>query len=86
MSLKYKKGELIIITHGEYDDYEIKNICKALVDFDAQEILKVWIEEQGRYAVNFDAWLILNKFIERVDGRELYIGVDYENRLTGCYY
>jgi len=81
----FSTGELMMISTGEYSDYDIKGLFKILKDFDAQEQLAVWAKETGREVINYKVkndysnqqieymgWLNKNEFIEDVDYRELH--------------
>jgi len=81
----FSTGELMMISTGEYSDYDIKGLFKILKDFDAQEQLAIWAKETGREVVNYRVeseyqnqqidymgWLNKNGFIEDVDYRELH--------------
>ena len=87
---KVVKGDLIIMTSGDYSDYVIDILCRALADFDIeemrQEYLVLFPEEAVRYKfsdVHFKKWLIVDKrLLEELQAREWnfdsYDGADYE--------
>jgi hypothetical protein len=67
-----KKGSLFIITSGEYSDYELVTICKALCDIDVQgakaEYLQAYPEQGEDYKFRygkFVTWLINEKRIAK---------------------
>ena len=43
----FKKGELMTVSHGEYSDYCVMGLFRVLVDFNAEEVLQVWVKESG---------------------------------------
>ena len=78
--MKIKKGQLIALTRGAYSDYCLTGHATALVDFDTDEIIKLF-KESGDYLAAMDwddsgeksdygsddrfvAWLIREEIIE----------------------
>lgn len=47
LNMKFKKGELIALSSGEYSDYCVNSLVRALKDFDAQEIFEEWAQDNG---------------------------------------
>lgn len=45
--LKYKKGELIALSTGEYSDYYVNCFVRVLKDFDASELLDLWAKDNA---------------------------------------
>ncbi len=46
--LKYNKGELVILSSGEYESYWVDNLVKVLTDFDASMLLTEWSRENSK--------------------------------------
>jgi hypothetical protein len=90
MDKKVAKGDLIIMTSGDYSDYVIDTLCRALADFDIEEVRQEYLaqfpEEAVRYKfsdTHFKKWLIVDKrLLEELQAREWnfdsYDGADYE--------
>jgi len=92
--LDYKEGSFLMISSGEYRDYEINGLFKVLKDFNANDQLLAWAEETDRKLVNmivqrdslnkninYTDWLNKNGFIEYVQHRELHIGCYGQTKL-----
>ena len=77
-----KKGELALITSGEYSDYGVQTLVRVLEDFHIiemrDEYLKKYPEQRERYKANheqFVHWLVNErKCCEEVEHREWHIG------------
>jgi len=86
--MKIKKGQLIIISDGEYDDYQIVNTFRALKDFDTNEVMREFLikhpEADGnlhsllspRTINTFQCYLIETGMAEEVHTTEWHIA-DY---------
>ncbi|ENQ1627738.1 hypothetical protein ACEOHO_004104 [Vibrio vulnificus] len=46
-NLTYTKGELIALSTGEYSDYCVNGLVRALKDFDASVLLEEWAAENA---------------------------------------
>lgn len=85
MSKIVKKGQIMVLTSGDYSDYGINAIFKALEDFDldaeVQEYYKQETEVQfdrnrRKTGIDFPAWLVKWRVAEEVDFLEIHTG-DY---------
>lgn len=96
-NVDYKQGEILLITSGQYSDYEVKSIFRVIKDFNANNQLLAWAEETGREVVDFAApadwendnvdligWLSVNNFIADINYRELHTGDYGETELSDC--
>lgn len=45
--LQYTKGDVIVLTIGEYDSYDIKASVRVLVDFNAEQALRNWGDQHA---------------------------------------
>ena len=84
---KFNAGELMTTSTGEYSDYQVNGIFRALKSFDAQALLVKWAESTGREINNgivrsnrinknieFLGWLNKSGYVEDIEYRELHIG------------
>ena len=77
-----KKGELFILTSGEYSDYDLMAVCRADEDIDIEalgdEYLQSRPEERKRYhfgQYRFAKWLLVDKrVITEVPYKEWHTG------------
>jgi hypothetical protein len=77
-----KKGEITLITSGEYSDYGVQTVVRALEDFHILEMRDEYLsghrEQSGRYDADhqqFVQWLVNErKCVEEVEHREWHIG------------
>jgi len=77
---QYKKGDLLVLSTGEYSDYGIGIICKVLKDFTEEETAKSYklhkkTKDQwgGKYELEeeeFIAILIRQGYVEELDYKE----------------
>ena len=65
-----KKGSIILVTDGEYSDYETIMFCKAIADIDVialrSEYMALYPEQKKPYSFeefNFCKWLVVDKKI-----------------------
>ena len=80
--MKIKKGTMLVISTGEYSNFTIHTLCKALQDIDTevvkQEYLLVHPEEGVEYHANFYRfmkWIIVDKqLVEEIVYGEWYVG------------
>jgi len=82
----FVKDELIALSNGEYSDYRVNGLFKALKGFDANAELLRWAHETSRKVnsdgsvpytpegISFMPWLVQSGFVEDVDYRELPLG------------
>lgn len=68
-------GELFTVETGEYSDFQVHGIFRALRDFEPSELLKGrkfgWTSSEPELARKFMAELVMDKTIEPVDCRTL---------------
>ena len=67
---QYKKGDLLILSTGEYSDYGIDTICKVLKTFKEQEVANLYKKNGGYGKDKFIAELIKNGYIKEIKYRE----------------
>lgn len=80
-----KKDEIIILSSGEYSDYNISYLCKALEDINTEELRNEWInlhpEQTIQYSFKpyeFIDFLKEKKLVEVIPCVEWYMG-SYDN-------
>lgn len=80
---KVNKGTILMLSTGEYSDYGIQTLSKAIKDFDIREVSEEYLSEnegqRGSYSCDFykfTQWLIEKKYIETVEYKEWHLG-DY---------
>lgn len=76
----YKKGVLILATTGEYSDYQIDMVCRALKDFTEKEVDDTIPRAtdsigRNRKIMAFSAWLVVGDFVEEIDYHYLDLDV-----------
>lgn len=83
-----KAGETVLLSEGEWSDYEVKFLAKALKDFTMEELRSKYFEkypEQIPYnradLDKFSFYLVEAGFIEEVPCVELYLGTWGELKL-----
>ena len=73
----YKKGEIIVITRGEYSDYRLKDVVRAERDFTLRDVVesfeKVYPNHED-YTEAFMPWLIFMGYVSEVEWREFHTG------------
>ena len=72
-----RAGDLVLVTSGEYSDFGVIALCRAVIDFDAKALVPVFREgrEDDSYDNSeFGDWLIKSGRLEKVSFRELYVG------------
>lgn len=94
MDKKVAKGDLIIMTSGDYSDYIIDTLCRALADFDIEEMRQEYLaqfpERDKPYSfsgAHFRKWLIADrKLLKELRAREWNFdswgGANYEIELV----
>lgn len=77
----WKKDELILISSGEYSDYQIHEVAKASKDFALEAVIEAYLaehpEQRESYSVQytqFITFLLLKGFVELVPNQELHLG------------
>lgn len=79
---KIKKGSLLLLTRGEYSDYDVTAVGRALETFDPEDLRQEWYglhpgdrEQCSADLSAFVAWLINAKgLIEELEHVELHVG------------
>ena len=76
------KGDLVVLTSGEYSDYELFTLCRANCDLDLDRLTREFApdEKLGRWDVHcgFVKWLVVDKAVlTELDYREWWVGVRY---------
>jgi len=69
---QYKKGDLLILSSGEYSDYHIRTVCKVLKTFKEQDVANLY-KENGSYGSGGDKFitnLINEGYVEEIDYKE----------------
>lgn len=77
-----RKGTLLLLSRGEYSDYDVTAVCRATQDFDPDALKREWLDahpdqdEQYRADLSaFLAWLLNVKAIaEELEVTELHLG------------
>ena len=75
-----KKNELFIFSSGEYSDYEVFTVCRALKNIDVDkmkdEYLKLYsLEDYGFSEYRFMNWIInVKHLVEELDFKEWFLG------------
>lgn len=84
-----KKDELLVLTTGEWSDYEMITICKALVDLDIEVLQSEYIKRYNRVDASsvissrFVTWLISKQFMVELSYRELHFSSYHRDRFEG---
>ena len=73
---KFKKGDLIAFSGGEYSDYVVQGFFKAKESLDIEDLLGTWrvYEEPKVRSMSFTGWLNKLGLIEEVQYREIWTG------------
>jgi hypothetical protein len=76
-------GALFTITAGEYSDFSVDGVFRALKDIDGERLRGEWLAQRpvpdSIDAPRFTAWLALNGFLEQIPAFELHLdGYDGE--------
>jgi hypothetical protein len=77
----YKKGDMILVTEGQYSDQSTHGLFRALRDFTPQEAIAAFLsnhpQKNVRYGFRLDEitpTLAANGYVEEVDYTELWLG------------
>lgn len=75
---KVQAGQALLVTSGEYSDFGIVALCKALRDFDVIPLIAEYKamnpkETHFNYS-EFGDWLIEKAYVEKLPYAELYMG------------
>jgi len=75
--MKFKKGDNIILTRGEYSDYSILDGLVATVDFSTDAVVNMFLDIHPEQAgacsfdvAGFEEWLISCKVVKRIKHAE----------------
>ena len=74
---EFKKGEIVVITEGEYSDYGPIGDVEILKDFRGKDVRITYMAETGHFsAMEFVSWLSSHGYIQDVEVRtpEMYLG------------
>jgi hypothetical protein len=77
-----KRGEIVLLTSGEYSDYDVKALARATADIDVDYIKREYLsqfpdERDYKFrAYHFIEWLIERKMIDKLKYHEFYLGDD----------
>lgn len=75
---QFKKGEVVLVSSGEYSDYGIIALCEAVNDFDATELAAIFKAKtpEKKYfdQSDFGDWLIESGHLRKMKFAELYVG------------
>lgn len=86
-NLKINKGEVIVLTTGEYSSYGIDGFIIALKDFDmALEAQNYTANQVSKYPYGFVAYLIIQQLAMPVQYREIDLGNSKFNQEFGVKY
>lgn len=70
-----EKGQIFLLSSGQYSDYSVETVCRAIADFDMGEITREYRAEypdEERYN-NLEAFLInVKKVAEEIDFIEIH--------------
>lgn len=70
---QYKKGDVLVMSTGEYSDYGISLICKVLKDFNEREVADLYTGKKDEYEfdeINFLKMLTNLGYIEEIPYKE----------------
>jgi hypothetical protein len=78
-NLIVSKGEIIVLTSGEYSEYGIEGFAVALEDFDMGEKAREYDKETGPHQYysqlnGFIPWLITKQLVKPEEYREIHLG------------
>ena len=73
-NLKISKGEVVVLTEGEYSDYGICGYFVAIKDFDMAEQAQLFVKESKLSVSDFQAFLIGKELTIPVAHREIHLG------------
>lgn len=79
--ISHKAGELILLSSGDYSDYGICGIFRALVDMDIGALATEYYEQcpmKSASESGFAGWLIKLGHIEDVDYDEVHCGWGFQ--------
>lgn len=70
-----KIGEILLLSHGQYSDYQISTVVKVCREFNLFEITKLY-GKKPQYAgfIEFINYLVQNHFVEEIAFKEWNVG------------
>jgi len=76
------KGTVFVVTHCEYSEYKIVDVCEALVDLNVEALKKEYLSEYPEYKDVGDfeghmatTWMIEEKhYAKKIEYVELWLG------------
>lgn len=85
----YKVGDILLLSFGEYDDYQVEGVYVTFHEFDAQERYGYWLgkhrvmlkKPEEERAKAFYQWLVKERFIRVLKHNEIHISDDYSKFL-----
>lgn len=77
--MKYKTGDLLLISHGEYSDYDVRAIVRVVKDLDSREVTLSYQKEIK------DDWFDDHAFLAYLVKQGCVEDVDYQEWHTGGY-
>ena len=76
-----RKGQIVILTEGEYSDYRVQGTFECLKDFHLPQVAEVFVAEKVKAGVNkyefddhFFPWLVENGYAKAIDEVEIHMG------------
>jgi len=77
--MKIKKGELIVLTSGEYSDFIVETVCIAVDDLDLNkleiEFLETHTKEGCNHEEDFIKWIVVDKrLVVELPYKEVNVG------------
>jgi len=60
----HKKGEILLLSSGEYSNYSVVLTAKVLKDFDEKEVVKSYLKSWS--GIDFPVYLINEKYIKEI--------------------
>ena len=83
----FKKGEMILVTEGEYSDYNVTGLFTALKEFRRDTTIRAWCKDTNRdikeatceigcnnKEIDYVPWLLRNGIIKELEYREFHTG------------
>lgn len=71
--MRVMEGEIILITSGEYSDFGMIALTRAVQTFDPEALFAKAFPDGGFGDTVFGDWLIANGYLEKFKYRELYL-------------
>ncbi len=72
--MQLKKDELVILSEGEYSEYQILWTFRVVRSFNTGEVLVHYLKEASCYDSDvFVAWLKQQNYVEEIETREWHV-------------